>query len=204
MDVHTAEQRSRNMSRVRGRDTKPEMLVRKGLHAAGFRFRLHDGKLPGRPDIVLPRHDAVVLVHGCFWHGHECPTFRWPASRPDFWQAKISGNRVRDLRTLRRRATANAGARRVNIERRSGVKLGRRLTISGNRVRDLRAHEELILAGWRVATVWECALRGPGKRRVEEVIGSLTDFLRGDIGQVTLEGTTRDGANKSMELAERS
>jgi DNA mismatch endonuclease (patch repair protein) len=164
MDVHTAEQRSRNMSRVRGRDTKPEMLVRKGLHAAGFRFRLHDGKLPGRPDIVLPRHDAVVLVHGCFWHGHECPTFRWPASRPDFWQAKISGNRVRDL----------------------------------------RAHEELILAGWRVATVWECALRGPGKRRVEEVIGSLTDFLRGDIGQVTLEGTTRDGANKSMELAERS
>ena len=99
MDVLTPEQRSRNMSRIRGRDTRPELLLRRGLHAAGFRYRLHDRRLPGRPDIVLPKHRAVVQVHGCFWHGHDCPMFRLPATRPEFWAAKIAGNRERDRRT---------------------------------------------------------------------------------------------------------
>lgn len=87
------------MSRIRGRDTKPEMLVRRGLHAAGLRFRLHARDLPGRPDLVFPRFRAVVMVHGCFWHGHGCPMCRLPATRPDFWARKIEGNRIRDRHT---------------------------------------------------------------------------------------------------------
>lgn len=83
------------MARIRGRDTKPEMLIRRGLHARGFRYRLH-ARLPGRPDIVLPRRKAVVFVHGCFWHGHDCHLFRLPGTRTDFWRDKISGNRTRD------------------------------------------------------------------------------------------------------------
>jgi DNA mismatch endonuclease (patch repair protein) len=100
MDVLTAEQRRLNMSRIRGKNTKPEMLLRRGLHAAGLRFLLHKRGLPGRPDLVFPRHQAVILVHGCFWHGHHCPMFRMPATRTEFWSAKISGNRSRDQRNL--------------------------------------------------------------------------------------------------------
>src|ERR1700710_434307 len=91
-DVHSPEVRSHNMSRIRGRDTKPEMLIRRGLHARGFRFRLHARDLPGRPDLVFPKRSAAVLVHGCFWHGHDCPMFHLPATRPEFWQAKINSN----------------------------------------------------------------------------------------------------------------
>lgn len=88
------------MARIRATDTMPEMIVRKGLHAAGFRFRLHVKKLPGCPDIVLAKHRSVVLVHGCFWHGHAgCRNFRLPKTRPDFWHAKIDANRRRDFRS---------------------------------------------------------------------------------------------------------
>jgi DNA mismatch endonuclease, patch repair protein len=97
MDVHTPEQRSRNMSRIRGRDTQPEMVIRRGLHGRGFRFRLHARDLPGRPDLVLPRHRAAIFVNGCFWHGHDCPMFKAPATRPEFWLSKIDGNRARDV-----------------------------------------------------------------------------------------------------------
>lgn len=107
------------MAGIRSKDTKPERLVRSALHRAGFRFRLHDAKLPGHPDVVLPRWRAVVFVNGCFWHGHACRFFRLPATRQDFWRNKIDRNRTND---------ANA--------------------VSG-----LRAQ------GWRVAIVWECALR---------------------------------------------
>jgi DNA mismatch endonuclease (patch repair protein) len=96
-DVLTSAQRQLNMSRIRGRDTKPELLIRHGLHARGLRYRLHDGKLPGRPDLVFPRHHAVILVHGCFWHGHDCPRFQLPATRQEFWLEKIEGNRRRDI-----------------------------------------------------------------------------------------------------------
>ena len=98
-DVLTPEQRRFNMSRIRGKDTKPEMIIRKGLHAAGLRFRLHVKDLPGRPDLVFPRYRADIQVHGCFWHGHHCPMCRLPATRQDFWASKISGNRERDHRT---------------------------------------------------------------------------------------------------------
>lgn len=87
------------MAGIRATNTKPEMQLRKGLHAAGFRFRLHDRALPGKPDIVLPRHRAVVLAHGCFWHGHDCHLFKWPSTRVEFWREKIGRNQVVDLRT---------------------------------------------------------------------------------------------------------
>lgn len=88
------------MAGIRSKDTKPELAVRSGLHRAGFRFRLHDRRLPGHPDVVLPRHHAVVFVHGCFWHGHCCRFFRLPATREEFWSNKISRNRVNDTKTL--------------------------------------------------------------------------------------------------------
>lgn len=90
------------MAGIRGKDTKPEMLVRRSLHSRGFRFRLHDRNLPGRPDLVLPRYRAAVFVHGCFWHGHGCPLFRWPHTREEFWREKIVGNRDRDRRAVER------------------------------------------------------------------------------------------------------
>ncbi|OIN57137.1 very short patch repair endonuclease [Arsenicibacter rosenii] len=100
-DVHTPQQRSYNMSRIKGKDTKPEMIVRKYLHARGFRYRLHNKDLPGKPDIVLPRYRTVIFVHGCFWHGHEgCRYFILPKTKTDWWEAKISGNKERDNRNL--------------------------------------------------------------------------------------------------------
>lgn len=95
-DRLTPEQRRLNMSRVRSKDTAPELLVRRMLHAQGYRYRLHRRDLPGRPDIVLPRHQTAVFVNGCFWHGHGCLLFRLPATRPDFWATKIAANRTRD------------------------------------------------------------------------------------------------------------
>lgn len=90
--------RSYNMSRIRARDTQPEILIRKGLHARGYRFRLHDKKLPGKPDMVLSRYKTVILIQGCFWHVHECYLFRWPATRREFWEQKLNQNQQRDIR----------------------------------------------------------------------------------------------------------
>jgi DNA mismatch endonuclease (patch repair protein) len=108
------------MAAIRDRDTKPEKLIRSALHRNGFRFRLHSRVLPGRPDIVLPKYKTVVFVHGCFWHGHNCALFKWPATRRAFWRAKILGNRKRD------RAVRN----------------------------------QIVAAGWRHLTIWECTFRG--------------------------------------------
>lgn len=119
-DVVDAVTRSRMMSGIRARDTKPEKLVRSLLHRRGFRFRLHVRDLPGTPDIALPKYRATIFVHGCFWHGHDCSFFRLPATRTAFWRGKIDRNRANDL------AARNA----------------------------------LVALGWRVAVVWECALRG--------------------------------------------
>lgn len=88
------------MAAVRSRNTKPEVLVRKLLHSAGFRFRLHDTRMPGEPDMVFPRYKAVIFVHGCFWHGHDCHLFRAPSTRPEFWLGKINVNRRRDQSVL--------------------------------------------------------------------------------------------------------
>ncbi len=97
MDIVDQSTRSRMMSGIRARDTEPELFLRRLLHGMGFRFRLHVSTLPGKPDIVLPRYRVVILVHGCFWHGHDCPAFKWPKSNTDFWRRKIEGNRARDL-----------------------------------------------------------------------------------------------------------
>ena len=99
-DVVSPEVRSRMMSGIRGKDTKPEMVVRRGLHARGFRFRLHDKRLPGKPDLVFPKYRAVIFVHGCFWHGHDCDLFKWPKTREAFWREKINRNSERDRRTI--------------------------------------------------------------------------------------------------------
>lgn len=99
MDTITKEQRSALMGRIRAKDTKPEMAVRSMLHGLGYRFRLHVKNLPGRPDIVLPRHGRVVLVHGCFWHGHTCRLASTPKSNTGYRSEKISDNRARDIRT---------------------------------------------------------------------------------------------------------
>src|SRR5688500_15378413 len=98
VDVLSSAQRRLNMSRIRGRDTKPELIVRRGLHARGLRFRLHDRKLIGCPDLVFAKHQAAVFVHGCFWHAHGCGLSKLPATRTDFWRAKLSGNAARDMR----------------------------------------------------------------------------------------------------------
>jgi len=96
-DVHSKETRSFNMSRIRSKDTKPELLVRKHLFAAGFRYKLHDKKLPGKPDIVLPKYRTVIFVHGCFWHGHSgCRYFVVPKTRTDWWLNKINSNIGKD------------------------------------------------------------------------------------------------------------
>jgi len=138
MDVLTPEQRRLNMSRIRGKDTRPELLLRRGLHARGLRYRLHAKHLPGRPDIVFPAYRAVILVHGCFWHGHGCPLSTLPATRREFWSAKIS-------------ATA---------------------------ARDAKAMQALTAAGWRVLTVWECALRGRYRLSEKTLLDACEGFIR--------------------------
>lgn len=149
MDTLTPEQRRAVMAKVRSANTKPELLVRRGLHRRGFRFRLHGGKLPGRPDLVLKRHGAVVFVHGCFWHGHACPLCRLPSTRADYWRAKIENNRRRD---------------QANLDR-------------------------LFAEGWRVAVVWECALRGRQAPGVERSLDRLADWLRSDFPYLDVAGT---------------
>ena len=96
-DTLSQTQRSYNMSRIRGKNTKPEILVRKGLHARGFRFRLHNKKLPGSPDIVLPKYGVAIMVNGCFWHGHKgCRYATKPKANVEFWETKIARNQHRD------------------------------------------------------------------------------------------------------------
>ena len=98
-DVHNQATRSYNMSRIKNKNTRPEMLVRKFLFARGFRYRLNDKKLPGKPDIVLPNYKTVIFVNGCFWHGHEnCKYFKLPATRTEWWKEKIEGNIKNDIK----------------------------------------------------------------------------------------------------------
>lgn len=95
-DIVTPDIRSRMMSGIRGKNTRPEIVIRKEMFRRGFRYRLHAKELPGKPDIVFPRFRAVVFVHGCFWHGHDCHLFRLPSTRPEFWETKIARNRAND------------------------------------------------------------------------------------------------------------
>lgn len=121
-DIVDKQTRSRMMASIRAKDTKPELALRRTLHARGFRFRLHAKNVSGRPDLVFPKHHAVVFVHGCFWHRHAgCSYATTPSTRPEFWQAKFETNVARDRKVL----------------------------------------AKLLASGWRVAIVWECALRQP-------------------------------------------
>ncbi len=96
VDVVSPETRSRMMSGIRGKDTKPELLIRKSLFREGYRYRLYHKTMPGKPDLVLKKYRAVIFINGCFWHGHDCKLFKWPKTRMDFWKKKIEGNRLRD------------------------------------------------------------------------------------------------------------
>jgi DNA mismatch endonuclease (patch repair protein) len=96
VDVLTPEKRKFNMRRIRSKDTKPELLIRKALHARGLRYRLHDRSLPGKPDLVFKGYRIAVFVHGCFWHAHGCALSKLPGTRPDFWRDKLTMNAARD------------------------------------------------------------------------------------------------------------
>jgi DNA mismatch endonuclease (patch repair protein) len=146
-DVVSPEVRSRMMAGIRGKNTKPEIFLRKALHAEGFRFRIH-AALPGKPDMVFPKWGAVIFVNGCFWHGHSCHLFKWPKSRPEFWHAKISGNVARDQ--------ANIG--------------------------------KLVESGWRIATVWECALKGRTRLDSSVVIERCSGWLKSKTTRFELAG----------------
>jgi len=148
-DIVTADVRSRMMAGIRGINTKPELMLRKGLHSLGFRFRLHDLTLPGKPDIVLPRYRAVIFAHGCFWHGHDCHLFKWPSTRVEFWRAKILRNQEVDARSNR-----------------------------------LLSEQD-----WRLATIWECALKGRSRQPLEKVLSACADWLRSDQQQLEIRGT---------------
>lgn len=136
------------MAAIRSSDTKPELLIRRALHAAGLRYRLHAKHLPGKPDLVFPCHRAVVFVHGCFWHQHNCHLFRWPVTRQDFWREKIERNVENDQKTV----------------------------------------AALLEAGWRVATVWECGLKGRGKPDFSEVMQQLIGWIRSEQRTITIRG----------------
>lgn len=128
-DVFSPEERSRIMSRIGSKNTKPEIAVRRLVHSKGFRFRLHDKKLPGKPDVVLPRHRKVIFVNGCFWHGHNgCSRSSLPKTNSDFWRDKIAKTVQRDKRTVRQLRRQGWGAMTVwQCETKNLEKLSRRL-----------------------------------------------------------------------------
>jgi len=137
------------MSRIRAKNTQPEMTVRRLLHGRGLRYRLHNTKMPGRPDLIFRKHRAVVFVNGCFWHGHDCELFRPPSSNEGYWVGKIKKNRANDA----------------------------------------RARYALATDGWRVLTIWECALRGKG-RLPEEVLADVAEeWIRSGFQSAEIRGT---------------
>ena len=139
MDVVSKQKRSEMMSGIQGKNTKPELMIRKALHGRGFRYRLHVKDLPGKPDIVLPKYKAAVEVNGCFWHRHDCNLFKWPSTREDFWRNKLEGNVQRDIQN----------------------------------------QKKLEQFGWRVKVVWECDLKGKGRRPLETVVDELANWILG-------------------------
>lgn len=144
-DIVDKQTRSRMMAGIKGKDTKPELVLRRALHVCGFRYRLHLKILPGRPDLVFPKYHAIVFVHGCFWHRHEgCRYTSTPSTHPEFWQAKFDANVARD--------------------------------------RDVQ--DKLLVAGWRVATVWECKLRKP--EQIKEATDLLSEWLLGGQNEVNI------------------
>lgn len=113
VDVVDPATRSRMMAGIRSKDTLPELFIRKGLHALGFRYRLHDRVIPGKPDLVFPKYGALIDVRGCFWHGHDCEYFKSPSTNAEFWARKVAENRKRDARNLK--AQSEAGWRSLIV-----------------------------------------------------------------------------------------
>lgn len=146
-DVVDSATRSRMMAGIQGKNTKPELLVRKYLHGRGLRYRLHAKELPGKPDLVFPKYRVAVFVHGCFWHGHNCHLFKLPATRTEFWKNKISANTKRDIRVRR----------------------------------------QLVASGWRVAVVWECALKGRAESDQRLKMESLATWIRASVNEYERE-----------------
>jgi DNA mismatch endonuclease (patch repair protein) len=105
-DIVSPDIRSKMMSGIGGKNTKPEIIVRKSLHRRGFRYTLHRRDLPGKPDLTLPKYKTVVFVNGCFWHGHDCHLFKWPKTNENFWKDKINGNKVRDKNNINKLLSA--------------------------------------------------------------------------------------------------
>jgi len=97
-DIVSKKKRSQMMAGIKGKNTKPEVAIRKALFSKGYRYRLHKKSLPGKPDLVLAKYNTVIFIHGCFWHRHGCHLFKWPSTRPEFWKDKINGNKARDLK----------------------------------------------------------------------------------------------------------
>lgn len=135
------------MSGIKGKNTKPELVVRSALHKLGYRFRLHNTILPGKPDIVLAKYKTVIFVNGCFWHGHNCNFFKMPSTNRDFWEFKINTNKSNDLRN----------------------------------------YDLLLASGWRIVTIWECAIKGRRKLDFKSLIGSVSEFLRNGSGAASCE-----------------
>lgn len=136
------------MAAIKGSHTKPELVVRKAIHAQGLRYRLHATELPGKPDLVFPRYGAVVFVNGCFWHQHDCHLFKWPATHEEFWKEKIGRNVVNDRRAV----------------------------------------EQLHAQGWRVATIWECALKGRTRLDETKAMQRLAAWIKSSSETITIRG----------------
>lgn len=147
VDIVSKEQRSQMMSGIRAKNTKPELVIRKNLFAEGFRYKLHDQKLPGKPDLVFPKFKTVIFINGCFWHGHDCDLFRMPSTNRDFWEIKINANKSNDLKN----------------------------------------YDLLLASGWRIVTIWECAIKGRRKLDFKSLIGLVSEFLRNDSGAASCE-----------------
>jgi DNA mismatch endonuclease (patch repair protein) len=150
-DIVSREVRSRMMSGIRGKNTKPELLLRRLLHRNGFRYRLHAVNMPGRPDLVFPKYRAVLFAHGCFWHGHGCHLFRLPTTRSKFWSEKIANNRKRDAI-----------------------------------VKQLLRKD-----GWRILTVWECAIKGRTRLTPDQISSRCSKWLRSESLSSQVEGRRR-------------
>lgn len=147
-DKAPSEARRRNMASIKNKNTSIELTIRSYLHRKGFRFRLYCSELPGKPDLVLPKYRAVIFVHGCFWHGHDCHLFQWPKTREQFWRDKINSNIARDREQFL----------------------------------------QLRNSGWRIATIWECALKGRKRLPIEEVTEVCANWLRSDKDKLSLSG----------------
>jgi DNA mismatch endonuclease, patch repair protein len=148
VDIVDAATRSRIMAGIGSRNTQPELLVRRHLHAHGFRYTLDGAGLPGRPDIVLPKWKVAIFVNGCFWHWHGCSLSKLPSSNRRFWRAKLKTNQTRD-------------------------------TVS---------QLALISAEWRIAVIWECALRGKlAESQLPPLIDKLDQWIRGNSKSMVLE-----------------